>query len=56
MLFDTHIKKLEEVQKKLTPPKTFSGNSIGLGESNTNRINNAKESLEKVISCLKAIK
>ncbi len=56
MLFDTHVKKLNEVLKRLSPPKTFSGKNIGLGISNTNKIDLAKENLEKVIRTLKAIK
>ena len=56
MLFETHVKKLKEVLKRLSPPKTFSGKDIGLGVSNMNRIAFAKENLEKVIKTLKGIK
>ncbi len=56
MLFDTHVKKLEEVLKRLNPPKTFGGRDIGLGTRNTNKITFAIERLEKVIRTLKAIK
>ena len=56
MLFDTHIKKLKEVLKKLSPPKTFGGKDIGLCCRNMNKITSAKENLEKVIRTLKAIK
>ncbi len=56
MLFGTHIKKLEEVLKRLSPPKTFGGKDIGLGCRNTNKINCAKDNLEKAIRSLKAIK
>ena len=56
MLFDTHVKKLNEVLKQLSPPKTFGGKDIGLGASNTNRVNLAKENLEKVIHYVKAIR
>ena len=56
MLFDTHVKKLEEVLKKLSPPKTFGGKNIGLGVRNTSKITFAKEYLEKVIRTLRGIK
>jgi len=56
MLFDTHIKKLNEVLKQLSPPKTFSEKDIRLCSRNMNKIDSAKENLEKVIHTLKGIK
>ena len=56
MLFDTHVKKLNEVLKRLSPPKTFGGKDIGLGIKNINKITCAKESLKNAIRYLKSIK
>ena len=56
MLFDTHVKKLNEVLKLLSPPKTFGGKDIGLGTRNMNKITFVKKNLESAICSLKGIK